>query len=66
MRFGQLEVRTIATLLLSRFSLSLQPGFRLSIRQMPTISPREGLPVTLHARADVAAGPARGTAVAAA
>jgi cytochrome P450 len=66
MRFGQLEVRTIATLLLSRFSLSLQPGFRLSIRQMPTISPREGLPVTLHARAPVAAGPAGGTAVAAA
>jgi cytochrome P450 len=66
MRFGQLEVRTIATLLLSRFSLSLQPGFRLSIRQMPTISPREGVPVTLHARAPVAAGPAGGTAVAAA
>jgi cytochrome P450 len=66
MRFGQLEVRTIATLLLSRFSLSLQPGFRLSIRQMPTISPREGLPVTLHARAAAAVGPERGTTVAAA
>jgi hypothetical protein len=51
MRFGQLEVRTIATLLLSRFSLSLAPGFQLRIRQMPTISPKEGLPVLVGARA---------------
>jgi len=57
MRFGQLEVRTIATLLLSRFSLALQPGFQLRIRQMPTISPREGLPVTLHARAAATSAP---------
>lgn len=45
MRFGQLEVRTIATLILSRFSLSLPDDFRLAIRQMPTISPKDGLPV---------------------
>jgi cytochrome P450 len=51
MRFGQLEVRTIATLLLSRFSLSLAPGFELGIRQMPTISPKGGLPVLVGARA---------------
>jgi cytochrome P450 len=51
MRFGQLEVRTIATLILSRFALSLPPGFRLTIRQMPTISPREGLPMLVSARA---------------
>jgi cytochrome P450 len=50
MRFGQLEVRTIATLLLSRFSLSLAPGFELGIRQMPTISPKGGLPVLVGAR----------------
>ncbi len=50
MRFGQLEVRTIATLLLSRFALELPEGFRLSIRQMPTISPREGLPMFVHPR----------------
>ncbi|HTZ85642.1 MAG TPA: cytochrome P450 [Solirubrobacteraceae bacterium] len=55
MRFGQLEVRTIATLLLSRFSFSLRPGFELSIRQMPTISPAEGLPMHVHARARSAA-----------
>lgn len=51
MRFGQLEVRTIATLLLSRFSLSLPSHFELTIRQMPTISPREGLPMILAPRA---------------
>jgi retinoid hydroxylase len=50
MRFGQLEVRTIASLILSRFTLSLRDDFRLTIRQMPTISPREGLPVVFSPR----------------
>ena len=51
MRFGQLEVRAIATLILSRFSLSLPADFELTIRQMPTISPKEGLPMLVHSRA---------------
>jgi cytochrome P450 len=51
MRFGQLEVRAIATLILSRFTLSLPAGFRLEIRQMPTISPKHGLPMLIGARA---------------
>jgi retinoid hydroxylase len=50
MRFGQLEVRTIATLILSRCALALPDDFKLSIRQMPTISPREGLPVLVRER----------------
>jgi cytochrome P450 len=50
MRFGQLEVRTIATLLLSRFRFSLPDDFELQIRQMPTISPKDGLPLRVHAR----------------
>jgi cytochrome P450 len=50
MRFGQLEIRTIATLLLSRFTLSLPDDFKLEIRQMPTISPKDGLPVIVHPR----------------
>jgi len=54
MRFGQLEVRTIATLILSRCTLSLPDDFRLSIRQMPTISPKHGLPMLVRPRADVA------------
>jgi cytochrome P450 len=51
MRFGQLEVRTIATLILSRFQLELPHDFELTIRQMPTISPREGLPLIVRERA---------------
>jgi cytochrome P450 len=51
MRFGQLEVRTIATAILSRFTLSVPEDYQLAIRQMPTISPKNGLPVILHDRA---------------
>jgi cytochrome P450 len=52
MRFGQLEVRTIATLILSRFTLQLaDEDFQLEIRQMPTISPKAGLPMVVQARA---------------
>jgi cytochrome P450 len=50
MRFGQLEVRTIAALIVSRFTLSLPDGFALAIRQMPTISPRQGLPMIVGER----------------
>jgi cytochrome P450 len=53
MRFGQLEVRTIATLILSRFSLSLPADFQLTIRQMPTISPKAGLPMYVAPRVTV-------------
>jgi cytochrome P450 len=55
MRFGQLEVRTIATLILSRCTLSLPDSFRLSIRQMPTISPKKGLPTVVRPRNAIAA-----------
>jgi cytochrome P450 len=51
MRFGQLEVRTIASLILARFTPTLAAGFTLQIRQMPTISPKHGLPVVMLARA---------------
>jgi cytochrome P450 len=50
MRFGQLEVRTIAALILSRCTLALADGFRLQIRQMPTISPKNGLPMVVGER----------------
>ncbi|HEY5343720.1 MAG TPA: cytochrome P450 [Solirubrobacteraceae bacterium] len=59
MRFGQLEIRTIATLLLSRFTLTLAEDFQLEIRQMPTISPRHGLPVIVHARSHLGAAQRR-------
>ena len=50
MRFGQLEVRAIATLILSRCTLSVPDDFQLSIRQMPTISPKDGLPAVVMPR----------------
>jgi cytochrome P450 len=59
MRFGQLEVRTIATLILSRCTLSLPEDFRLSIRQMPTISPKQGLPAVVQPRTVAAAAQRR-------
>jgi cytochrome P450 len=56
MRFGQLEVRTIATMILSRCTLSLPRDFELTIRQMPTISPKAGLPMIVHRRAASSTG----------
>jgi cytochrome P450 len=55
MRFGQLEVRTLASLILGRCTLELPAAFTLNIRQMPTISPKQGLPMLVRER------PARGT-----
>ena len=45
MRFGELEIRAIAAAILRRFRLELEPGWRMRIRQMPTLSPRGGLPM---------------------
>jgi cytochrome P450 len=50
MRFGQMEIRTIATLVLRRFRLGLLPGHTMRIRQMPTLSPRGGLPMLVLER----------------
>jgi cytochrome P450 len=51
MRFGQLEVKAIAASILRRFRLELvDPALEPSIRQMPTLSPRGGLPVVVRAR----------------
>jgi cytochrome P450 len=57
MRFGQLEVRTIASMLLEHCTLSLPADFELTIRQMPTISPKEGLPTIVGAPPVRAASP---------
>lgn len=50
MRFGQLEIKTIVTLLLQRFRLELFPGRTLTVRQMPTLSPREPLEMLVRER----------------
>ncbi len=50
MRFGQLEIKTIVTLLLQRHRLELFPGRTLTVRQMPTLSPRDPLEMTVRER----------------
>jgi cytochrome P450 len=50
MRFGQLEIKAIATALLERFEFALEPGYRLRTRQMPTIGPRDGVPLIVRRR----------------
>jgi retinoid hydroxylase len=50
MRFGQLEIKAIASRVLQRFRLELDPSYRLSIRMMPTLSPKQGLPLRVLER----------------
>ncbi len=50
-RFGQTEVRAVAAKLLHRFRIELAaPEAPMNIRQMPTLSPTGGLPVTVYRR----------------
>ena len=49
MRFGLAEVGIIAAAIRERFRLELQPGYELAVRQMPTISPKHGMPVVARA-----------------
>jgi cytochrome P450 len=48
MRFGQAEIRAIATAVLERFRVELPPGFVLKVRQTPTLGPKDGLPVRIR------------------
>jgi cytochrome P450 len=50
MRFGQLEIKAIATLLLQRFRLELFSGRTMTVRQMPTLSPREPIEMIVRER----------------
>jgi cytochrome P450 len=50
MRFGQMEVKAVISLLLQRFRLELLPGRVMTIRQMPTLSPRDGLDMIVRER----------------
>jgi cytochrome P450 len=49
-RFGYTEVHAIAAALLRRFEFSLPEGEKIKVEQSPTLSPKGGLPVLLHAR----------------
>lgn len=49
-RFGQTEVKLVATKLLQRLRVDALPGRTMRIRQMPTLSPRGGLRMRIKAR----------------
>jgi cytochrome P450 len=50
-RFGQTEVKMVATMLLQRLRLDALPGRTMTIRQMPTLSPKGGLGMRVLPRA---------------
>jgi cytochrome P450 len=50
-RFGQLEVKLVTTMFLQRLRADALPGRTMTVRQMPTLSPRGGLPMRLRQRA---------------
>ena len=43
MRFGQMEIKAVITSVLQRHRLEALPGRTMTVRQMPTLSPRGGL-----------------------
>lgn len=49
-RFGQTEVKLVATMLLQRLRLESLPGRTVTIRQMPTLSPKDGLKMRIEHR----------------
>jgi cytochrome P450 len=50
-RFGQMEVKLVATMLLQRLRLDALPGRTMTVRQMPTLSPKGGLEMRVVAPA---------------
>jgi cytochrome P450 len=54
MRFGEAEIAVIAAKILERYRLELPATYKLRVRQMPTIGPRDGLPVTVRTAAPAA------------
>ena len=51
MRFAQIEIRTIARASSPLQLLELEPGYRLDVRQQPTIGPAAGMPMVVRAAA---------------
>ncbi|HET7121620.1 MAG TPA: cytochrome P450 [Solirubrobacterales bacterium] len=49
-RFGQTEVKLVATKLLRRLQVDALPGRTMTIRQMPTLSPQGGLKMRIRNR----------------
>jgi cytochrome P450 len=57
-RFGQTEVKLVATMLLQRLRLDALPGRTMTVRQMPTLSPKGGLRMRVCERDAVTAATA--------
>jgi cytochrome P450 len=49
-RFGQTEVKLVATMLLQRLRPDALPGRTMTVRQMPTLSPKGGLKMRVNPR----------------
>jgi cytochrome P450 len=49
-RFGQIEVKLVTTMLLQKLRLDLLPGRTMTVRQMPTLSPKGGLKMRVDPR----------------
>jgi cytochrome P450 len=49
-RFGQTEVKLVATMALQRLRFDALPGRTMTVRQMPTLSPDGGLPMRVGPR----------------
>jgi retinoid hydroxylase len=49
-RFGQTEVKLVATKLLQHLRIESLPGRTMTIRQMPTLSPKDGLKMRIEPR----------------
>ena len=49
-RFGQTEVKLLTTMLLQQLRFELLPGRTMTIRQMPTLSPKGGLEMRVRER----------------
>lgn len=47
-RFGQTEVKLVATKLIQQLDIDALPGRTMTIRQMPTLSPRDGLKMRIN------------------
>ena len=56
-RFGQTEVKLVATMLLQRLRLDAMPGRTMTVRQMPTLSPAGGLRMRVQERRPTALFP---------
>ncbi len=52
--FAMMEGRLLLATMASRYSLTLQPGQKVQTQPLITLNPKNGLPMTLHARQPVA------------